>query len=329
MDIQIISGFLGAGKTTFINRLLPLLGGKICVIENEFGSIGLDGSLIEGKAEVREIIGGCICCTLTGDFRRALTDLKAASAPDHILIEPTGVGRLSDILNLCGMLDSLHPHEFPVSKCITIVDVSDYEDYSECFGAFYTDQIRYAGMLYLSHTGNRRPEEIDAICADIRKLNPKALICRADFRELDDAMFMDLIRAVPAGPEVSGGGAFHGHEDDDDDEEGHDGHEAHHHSHDHEGRDADDIFDTAVLRNVRLASDTPEGFIEKLRSGVCGRILRGKGYIRNGQGDLLYADVTPAASSFRKADPEKAGDKADVFIVIGCGLDENALQSMN
>ena len=99
MDIQIISGFLGAGKTTFINRYLPFLSGKTCVIENEFGDISLDGNLIAGETEVREITSGCICCTLSGDFRQALTDLKASAEPDHILIEPTGIGRLSDILD--------------------------------------------------------------------------------------------------------------------------------------------------------------------------------------------------------------------------------------
>ena len=318
MDIQIISGFLGAGKTTFINRYLPLLGGKIAVIENEFGDINLDGSLIEGEAEVREITSGCICCTLAGDFRQALTGLKASADPDHILIEPTGVGRLSDILNVCRKLNAEHPQEYPVSKVITIVDVSDYEDFCESFGEFYTDQIRNAAMLYLSHTENRLPEEIDAVCADIKRHNPKALIFRDDFRELDDSMFMDLIDAIPADPGISTAEEHHeeddGHEDHDEDHHG-----DHHHDHDH--HHADDIFSAIVLRDVRLPSDTPEAFIEKLQSGACGRILRGKGYVKNLQGDLLYVDVTPASGSFRKADPEKAGDKADVFVVIGCGLD--------
>lgn len=319
MDIQIISGFLGAGKTTFLNRYLPLLGGKICVIENEFGSISLDGSLIEGEAEIREIISGCICCTLAGDFRRALTDLKASAEPDHILIEPTGIGKLSDILNVCKWVDHAYPGEYPVSKCITIVDVSDYEEYAECFGEFYTDQIRHAAMLYLSHTENRRSDEIDAICADIKKQNPKALICRDDFRELDDDMFMDLIDAVPVLPGDSGSGEGHDHEEDGE-------HEHHRHDHDHEHHDADDIFSTVALRNVRLSSETPDAFIAKLQSGAFGRILRGKGYVRDPQGGLLYVDVTPAAGSFRKADPAKAGEKADVFIVIGCGLDREAIR---
>ena len=203
MDIQIISGFLGAGKTTFINRYLPLLSGKTIVIENEFGDISLDGSLIEGETEVREITAGCICCSLAGDFRRTLTELKASADPDHILIEPTGVGRLSDVLEVCRKLDSEHPGAYPVSKCITIVDVSDYEESINCFGTFYSDQIRHAKMLYLSHTENRLPEEIDAVCADIRKQNPDCRIYRDDFRELDDRMFMDLIAVIPAAGSTS------------------------------------------------------------------------------------------------------------------------------
>ena len=319
MDIQIISGFLGACKTTFINRYLPLLGPGTVVIENEFGDISLDGSLIEGAAEVREITSGCICCTLSGDFRQALTELKASADPDHILIEPTGVGRLSDVLNVCRKLNAAYPGEYPVSKCITIVDVSDYEENVKFFGDFYTDQIRQAAMLYLSHTENRLPEEITVICADIRNQNPKAMIYRDDFRNLDDSMFMDLIAAIPAGRDVPDAGDPHECED----------HEEHHHGHDHDHvhRHADDIFSSAVLRNVRLPSDTAEMFIATLRSGDFGRILRGKGYVRNAQGELLYVDVTPAGSSCRKADPEKAGEKSDIFVVIGCGLDEDALQN--
>ncbi|MBR6452089.1 MAG: hypothetical protein IKS87_05240, partial [Lachnospiraceae bacterium] len=107
-------------------------------------------------------------------------------------------------------------------------------------------------------------------------------------------------------------------------------HEEHHHNHkhDHDHRHADDIFSSVVLRNIQLTSETPDTFIEELRSGNCGRILRGKGYIKDYRGNLLYVDVTPSDSSFRNADPEKAGDKADVFVVIGCGLDREALQSI-
>jgi G3E family GTPase len=137
-------------------------------------------------------------------------------------------------------------------------------------------------------------------------------------------MFMDLIRVIPAYQEDPGSGGHHDHEEDDED---HDDHEEHHHDHDHH-HDADDIFSTVVLKDVRLTAGTPEAFIEKLQNGACGRILRGKGYVRDRQGDLLYVDVTPADSSFRKADPEKAGEKADVFVVIGCGLDEEKLRSV-
>ena len=175
-------------------------------------------------------------------------------------------------------------------------------------------------MIYLSHTESRLPEKIAAICADIRNQNPKAMIYRDDFRKLDDSMFMDLIAAIPADREASCDGDPHDCED----------HEEHHHGHDHDHghRHADDIFSTAALRNVRLPSETAETFIAKLRSGDFGRILRGKGYVRNAQGELLYVDVTPADSSCRKADPEKAGNKADIFVVIGCGLDESTLQSV-
>ena len=331
MDIQIISGFLGAGKTTFLNQYLPLIEGKTVIIENEFGDISLDGSLIEGETEVREITAGCICCTLAGDFRQNLLEIKKSVNPDHILIEPTGIGRLSDVLNVCTRLNSEFPEEYPVSKCITIVDVSGYEESTENFGEFYLDQIRHAKILFLSHTGDLLPDEIDAICTDLKKQNPEAMIYKDDFRKLDGAMFADLINAIPVYTNVSDIIGHHDHDEDDspeehkehDEDHDHCGHDGHHHDHHH----ADDIFSASALRNIRLTSDTPEEFMDKLRSGACGHILRGKGYVKNVRGELLYVDLTPSDSSFRKADPEKAGDKADVFIVIGCGFDEDALQS--
>lgn len=335
MDIQIISGFLGAGKTTFINQYLPLLKGKTIVIENEFGDISLDGSLIDKAAEVREITAGCICCTLSGDFRLALTELKESADPEHILIEPTGIGRLTDVLDVCRKLNSECNQEYHVSKCITIVDVSDYEENKQCFGEFYLDQIRQAKMLYLSHTDKLLPSEIDAICADIKIQNPGAMIYRDDFRDLDDSMFTDLINAIPDNTEVSAAGRHYvrnehnTQEEHKDHDKGHDDHQHDHpHHHDHDYRHADDIFSALVLRNIQLNSETPDTFIEELRSGTFGRILRGKGYIKDYRGNLLYVDVTPSDSSFRNADPEKAGDKADVFVVIGCGLDREALQSI-
>ncbi len=336
MDIQIISGFLGAGKTTFLNQYLPLIEGKTVIIENEFGDISLDGSLIEGETEVREITAGCICCTLAGDFRQSLLEIKESVNPDHILIEPTGIGRLSDVLNVCTRLNSEFPEKYPVSKCITIVDVSDYEESTEDFGEFYLDQIRQAKMLFLSHTGNRLPDEINTICADLKKQNPEAMIYKDDFRKLDGAMFADLINAIPVYTDVSDNCGHHadddcleerGEHDEDQDHYEHDGHDLDHdHCHDHVHHHVDDIFSTSALRNIRLTSDSPEKFIDMLRSGSCGHILRGKGYVKDVRGELLYVDLTPSDSSFRKADPEKAGDKADIFIVIGCGLDEEALQ---
>ena len=316
MDIQIISGFLGAGKTTFLNRYLPLLGGKICVIENEFGSISLDGSLIEGGAGIREVTAGCICCSLSNDFQQVLKELKTTADPDRILVEPTGIGRLSDILKACGKLNEAYLSEFPVSKCITIVDVTDYEENMSCFGEFYTDQIRHADLLFLSHTENRTPAEIDAICADLGKQNPAAMICKSDFRELEDDMLRDLVNAAPARSAFFAVGEDHHLED------------GHHHTHDHDHHHAEEVFSAETLRKIRLTSLSPSAFAEKLLSGTAGRILRGKGYIRTSQGTLIYLDVTPSGSSFRNADPKKAGDKADFSIVIGCGLSEEELHKI-
>ena len=341
MDIQIVSGFLGAGKTTFLNKYIPLLSGKTVVIENEYGDISIDGGLIEGETQVREITAGCICCTLAGDFRTALTDLAESVRPEHILIEPTGVGRLSDILNVCRELDRYHPGEYPVSRCVTIVDISEYDEDIEFFGAFYLDQIRNARMLFLSHTEDLTEEKIDEICADLKKRNPEAVIYRDDFRELDAEALTELLDCVPDLTPVKAPEPEH-HEEHDHDHEEHDRHHEHEHDHDehdhhhdhghhhhHHGHDGhhhtDDIFRTAALHPAPLKDDTPDELCRALLSGRFGRVLRAKGYVRNSAGELLFIDLTSHGYEWRKADAEKAGKNADDLVVIGCDLDENGL----
>ena len=151
MEIQIVSGFLGAGKTTFLNKYLSLLGGNTVVIENEFGDVGLDGELIQGDLPVKELYAGCICCSLALDFQKGIKELAEQFHPDRIVIEPSGVGRLTDVVKACGRAKEKEGIDLRITKFIVILDITEFEDYIDGFGAFYLDQIQNAGLILLSH----------------------------------------------------------------------------------------------------------------------------------------------------------------------------------
>lgn len=147
MEVQVVSGFLGAGKTTFLNRYLPTLTGKTVLIENEFGEVGLDGELIQEDIPVREIYAGCICCSLAIDFRQGVKEIAEMFSPDQIVIEPSGVGRLSDIVKACQKAREKEGIDLTITKLIAMVDVKSFEEYREDFGDFYLDQIQHAGLF--------------------------------------------------------------------------------------------------------------------------------------------------------------------------------------
>ena len=197
MEIQVISGFLGAGKTTFLNQYLPVLKGKTVVIENEFGDVGLDGELIQEDVPVREIYAGCICCSLALDFRKGIKELKEQFSPDQLVIEPSGVGRLSDIVQACNKAREKEGIDLTITKLITIVDIKSFEEYREDFGAFYLDQIRHAGLILLSNLEGLEQEEKLRLIKEIRQENPAAVIYDGDYRKLSDSELQDLISEVP------------------------------------------------------------------------------------------------------------------------------------
>jgi len=141
MNIQIVSGFLGSGKTTFLNRYMTCLQGRVAVIENEFGPAGLDAQLLGEEVPVKEISAGCICCSMAMDFQQGIAEVEQKYHPDYLLIEPSGVGRLSDVVKACT------DQGYSVDQLITMVDLSSYEDYAQAFGEFYLDQIRGANLL--------------------------------------------------------------------------------------------------------------------------------------------------------------------------------------
>ena len=179
--ITIISGFLGAGKTTLIKKLLngPLRREKTALIENDYGDINIDGTfLAETGIEMREIMSGCICCTLAGDFSAALLELKKTYEPDRILIEPSGVGRLTDVIRAVETVTNDPANDMEICSTLTVVDVTLFDLIDNYFGEFYKDQIEKAGAVYISHIDDEEctPESLEAAAKGIRSLNPQAVL---------------------------------------------------------------------------------------------------------------------------------------------------------
>ena len=245
--ITIFSGFLGAGKTTLIKKLIKegYNGEKLVLIENEFGDIGIDGGFLqEAGIEITEMNSGCICCSLVGDFGKALEKVLADYAPDRILIEPSGVGKLSDVIRAVQNIDA---HDVQLDGFTTIVDAKKCKMYQKNFGEFFNNQITYASCLILSHTAGMTQERMDDVIARLRALNPAAPIVTTEWdqlsgKQLTDAMTQkntldDELKALLEEEHEH----HHHHHDDDDEHEHHhhhhddeDEHEHHHHHHDDE-----------------------------------------------------------------------------------------------
>ena len=236
--ITIFSGFLGAGKTTLIKKLIAegYKGEKLVLIENEFGQIGIDGGFLQDAGvEITEMNSGCICCSLVGDFGKALEKVLADYAPDRILIEPSGVGKLSDVIRAVQNIDA---HDVVLDGFTTVVDAKKYKMYMKNFGEFFDNQITYASCLILSHIGGLSQEKLDDCVKSLREKNPVAPIVTTDWdkltgQQLVDAMTQkntldDELRELLAEAEHEEHEHHHHHHDHDDD---HDEHEHHHHGH--------------------------------------------------------------------------------------------------
>ncbi len=170
-NINIVSGFLGCGKTTFLNKVIPNMQGSNALIENEFGNIGIDGDLIHHSLPIKEIYSGCICCTVKENFNKALEELVLDYKLDNIFIEPSGVGSLSDILKVCNRVSLNSTLNIKIRDVITIVDVDSFNDYIDNFGSFYLDQIENAQMIFLSHFENLVDSEVEEIIEKISLIN--------------------------------------------------------------------------------------------------------------------------------------------------------------
>ena len=288
--IDIVSGFLGAGKTTLIKKLLKeaLAGTQVVLIENEFGEIGIDGGFLkESGIKIREMNAGCICCSLVGDFGKSLKEVMEQYHPDRILIEPSGVGKLSDVCRAVN--NAADGTEMEMNSAVAVVDATKAKMYIRNFGEFFLNQIENAGTILLTRTDKASKEQIDEAVKLLREHNSKATIITTPLAELDGKVVLDTIEGnndlqkemleeVLAEKEEEGHHHHHHHhhdedhddhdededededddDDDEDDEDDHDGHEHHHHHHHHEG--SGETADENGVRHHHSEHDADEVF---------------------------------------------------------------------
>ena len=284
--IDIVSGFLGAGKTTLIKKLLKeaLAGTQVVLIENEFGEIGIDGGFLkESGIKIREMNAGCICCSLVGDFGKSLKEVMEQYHPDRILIEPSGVGKLSDVCRAVN--NAAVGTDMEMNSAVAVVDATKAKMYIRNFGEFFLNQIENAGTILLTRTDKASKEQIDEAVKLLREHNSKATIITTPLAELDGKVVLDTIEGnndlqkemleeVLAEKEEEGHHHHHHHhhdedhddhdededddDDDEDDEDDHDGHEHHHHHHHHEG--SGETADENGVRHHHSEHDADEVF---------------------------------------------------------------------
>ena len=364
--IDIFSGFLGAGKTTLIKKLIKeaFQGEKIVLIENEFGEIGIDGGFMrEAGIQVNELNSGCICCSLVGDFREALKKVVETYHPDRILIEPSGVGKLSDVTRAVEGVGETLP--VSLNSFVTVADVNKVKMYMKNFGEFYDDQISHASCIILSRTGSADEKKVAAAVALIQEKNPTATIVTTDWNELTGAQIVsvmdgkrDLVAELLSEAQASNAAHadedeeehhHHDHDHDHEEHEHHHDHEHHHeheheehehhhdhdhgdectcgcHDHDHHHHHADEVF-------TSWGKETPHKYNEdKLREILdtladtekYGVILRAKGIVPSDAGEWLYFDLVPGEFEVRKGKADITGK----LCVIGSKLKEDDLAEL-
>jgi G3E family GTPase len=291
--IGIISGFLGAGKTTLIQKLLKetLSNKKVVLIENEFGEVGIDGKILKQTGvRIREINSGCICCTLAGDFSNALQEVIHKYNPDQILIEPSGVGKLSDILPPC-----LEKAE--INFCITVVNALKYKMYAKNFSEFFFDQIQNANTIFLSRTQKAESNQLQNVAKSIRQHNPNAVILTTPWEQISANRMMEIAEnGIPLLIDKE---------------------ELHKHHH------ADNIFEVWSMETPNLFSlDLLESALQSLPK--YGNILRAKGLVPLRNGNWCQFDYVPDEKNIQKAEPDFTGR----ICVIGESLDMPGLAAL-
>ena len=323
--IDIFSGFLGAGKTTLIKKLIKeaYAGERLVLIENEFGEIGIDGGFLKDAGiEISEMNSGCICCSLVGDFSEALRKVKSDFLPDRILIEPSGVGKLSDIekaVSAANLEDSL------LNSATVVVDVNKCKMYMKNFGEFFNDQISNAGCIVFSHTDKTTDSKLAEALSLVREKNNSATIITTPYDKLDINDIVDSmekkntlkshIDELMQQEECPICGHHHEHHHHHDCE-----HEHHHHHH------ADDVFTSWGRETVKKYTAEDISFVlkELENSEKYGLILRAKGMVEAPDGSWIYFDYVPEEPDIREGSPSSIGK----LCVIGAGIKDSAIAEL-
>ena len=353
--IDVFSGFLGAGKTTLIKKLIKeaYAGEKIVLIENEFGEIGVDGGfLAEAGIKINELNSGCICCSLVGDFAKALKKVQAEYSPDRILIEPSGVGKLSDVLRA---VESAGLENCKINTFTTVVDANKCKMYMKNFGEFFNDQIETAACIIFSHVDVAGADKLQKAVELVRSHNAQATIVTTPYSELSGK---DLLSAMEHSDTLSGmlEELKHSHHDDDDDEdEEHEHGECCHHHHHHDDEDeehehgecchhhhhdededehehhhhhhhADEVF---TSWGVETSKAYEKAELEKCLAALSdavrfGTVLRAKGIVPNSAGGWIHFDYVPGETEIRDGGALYTGR----LCVIGSKLDEDELKEL-
>ena len=364
--VDIFSGFLGAGKTTLIKKLIEEAyeGEQIVLIENEFGEIGIDGGFLkDAGVEINEMNSGCICCSLVGDFGKALEQVLEQFHPDRILIEPSGVGKLSDIIQA---VENLELEDVQLNGFTTVVDAKKAKIYMKNFGEFYNNQVEHASSIILSHTKDMDEEKLEKVVALLREHNEHATVITTDWDMLDGKQILAAIEnrdtiedAIHVLEEEHEYHHHHHHHDHDEDEcccghnhhdhEEHDeecccghhhdhDHHEHHHHHDHDGHcccghdhdheehhHADEVFDSIGIETTKKFS------MEKIAEVLAaledeheyGFVLRAKGIVEGQDGQWIHFDYVPGEPDVRIGSAGITGR----ICVIGADIDREKVHA--
>lgn len=343
--IDIISGFLGAGKTTLIKKLIneAYAGEKLVLIENEFGEIGIDGGFLkDAGVEITEMNSGCICCSLVGDFGTALKQVITTYSPDRIIIEPSGVGKLSDVIK--AVLNLKDVETISLNSSTTVVDCTKAKMYMKNFGEFFNNQIESAGAVILSRTQLAKDGQVEECVNSIRSKNKEAAIVTTPWDDIDASVIVGAMEHTSSinamiTETLKEHEHHHDHEHCHEHEDNH-SHEhccehGHHHDHEHEHccehghhhdhghHHADEVF-TSWGRETskRYAKDNLDKILSVLaNSESYGLILRAKGIVPSPEETWLYFDLTPGEYEIR----EGSADYTGKLCVIGTNLDEDGL----
>ena len=350
--IDIISGFLGAGKTTFIKKMLEqaFVGEQIVLIENEFGEVGIDGGFLKDAGiEITEMNSGCICCSLVGDFATNLNEVITKYHPDRILIEPSGVGKLSDVMK--SVIDIEKEQDVKLNALVTVVNAVKAKKQMKAFGEFFNNQIEHATTIVLSRSQNATAEQLEECVKMMQELNNDAAIITTAWDAIDGKQILNVMEGqdnlemkVLAEHHAHHHHHDHdeecccGHHHDHDHEHEHHHHDhdeecccGHHHDHDHEHghhhhHHADDVF-------TSWGKETPHKFdrarIEEILKIFCdtedyGTILRAKGMVESTNGTWIYFDMVPGEYELREGQPDYTGR----LCVIGTDINDHKLMEL-